>query len=103
MTQIVATDLHGHFSGDLLTAADGEPYDAARAVFNAMFERRPGLIARPRSADDVAMLLAYARAKDLTVAVRGGGHSVAGYSSIEGGLLIDLAAMKAIRVDPGAR
>jgi FAD/FMN-containing dehydrogenase len=103
MTQIVATDLHGHFSGELFTAADGELYDAARAVFNAMFDRRPGLIARPRSAADVATLLAFARAKDLTVAVRGGGHSVAGYSSIAGGLLIDLAAMKAIRVDPGAR
>ncbi len=103
MTEIVATDLHGHFSGELLIAADGEPYDAARAVYNAMFDRRPGLIARPRSAADVATLLTFARAKDLTVAVRGGGHSVAGYSSIEGGLLIDLAAMKAIRVDPGAR
>jgi hypothetical protein len=72
-------------------------------VFNAMFDRRPGLIARASSTTDVVAAVAFARARGLPVAVRGGGHSVAGYSSIEGGLLIDLGAMRKVRVDPDSR
>jgi FAD/FMN-containing dehydrogenase len=91
------------FSGELLTAADGSRYDAARAVFNAMFDRRPDLIARPSNTQDVALALAFARSRNVALAIRAGGHSVAGYSSIDGGLLIDLGAMRSVRVDAGAR
>jgi FAD/FMN-containing dehydrogenase len=91
------------FRGQVLTAADGEAYDVARMAFNAMFDRRPAVIARATCTADVVHALGFARATGLSVAVRGGGHSVAGYSTIEGGLLLDLGPMKAIDVDPEAR
>ncbi len=103
MTPIDLAELRQRFSGELLSATDGAPYDAARTVYNSMFDRRPALIARPSSATDVVRALAFGRAQALPIAVRGGGHSVAGYSSIDQGLLIDLTKMKAIRVDPEAR
>ena len=68
-----------------------------------MFDRRPAVIARATSTADVVHAITFARASGLTIAVRGGGHSVAGYSTIEGGLLLDLGPMKAIAVDPDAR
>ena len=89
------------FAGQVLTSADGAEYDAARAVFNAMFDRRPAVIARaPRRAIDVAAALDFARREGLPIAVRGGGHSVAGYSTIDDGFVIDLGRMKGIEVDP---
>lgn len=103
MTTIDPSGLRSGFGGELLCAADGASYDAARAVFNAMFDRRPGLIARPSTTMDVVAALAFARSQGLAIAVRGGGHSVAGYSAIDGGLLIDLGAMRRVRVDAGAR
>lgn len=105
-SSIAALDLdplRSGFSGTILTATDGETYDAARVVFNAMFDRRPAVIARAVSSADVAHAIGYGRANGLRIAVRGGGHSVAGYSSIEGGLLLDLGLMKGIEVDPVAR
>jgi FAD/FMN-containing dehydrogenase len=103
MTTIDPAGLRPGFGGELLTAADGARYDAARAAFNAMFDRRPGLIARPSTTKDVVAAVAFARAHGIPIAVRGGGHSVAGYSTIDDGLLIDLGAMKQIRVDKEAR
>jgi FAD/FMN-containing dehydrogenase len=103
MSTIDPSPLRSGFGGELLAPSDGTAYDAARAVFNAMFDRRPGLIARPSNTQDVVAALAFARSHGLPIAVRGGGHSVAGYSTIEGGLLIDLAAMRRVRVDVGAR
>jgi FAD/FMN-containing dehydrogenase len=97
------TSLREHFRGELITAADGERFDRARAVFNGMYDRRPALIARVSGVADVIAALQFARQKGLVVAVRGGGHSVAGYSTCEGGLVIDLGAMKGIRVDPVTR
>ena len=91
------------FGGQVLTAADGGAYDAGRLAFNAVFDRRPAVIARATSTSDVAHAIAFARANGLALAVRGGGHSVAGYSTIEGGLLLDLGLMKDITVDPDAR
>ena len=91
------------FAGEVLTAADGERYDGARVAFNAMFDRRPALIARATSEDDVAAAIAHARTAGLPLAVRAGGHSIAGFSTIEGGLLLDLGLMKRIDVDPEAR
>ncbi len=95
--------LRAGFAGEILTAAAGAAYDDARIAFNAMFDRRPAVIARASGAADVARAIGYARANRLTLAVRGGGHSVAGYSTVEGGLLLDLGPMKAIEVDPERR
>jgi len=91
------------FSGQILTVEDGQAYDVARMAFNGMFDRRPAVVARASCTSDVVQALEFARAADLAVAVRGGGHSVAGYSTIEGGLLLDLGPMKGIDVDPVAR
>src|SRR5450755_1097895 len=82
----------------LCSGQDG--YDAARTVPNAMIDRRPVAIARCTGAADVIACVRFARDHDLVVAVRGGGHSVAGKSVCDGGLMIDLSTMKGIRVDP---
>lgn len=97
------TPLRARFRGELLTPADGARFDAARSAFNAAFDRRPSVIARATGATDVVAAVAFARESRMPLAVRGGGHSVAGYSTIEGGLLLDLGAMKGVRVDPAAR
>jgi FAD/FMN-containing dehydrogenase len=95
--------LRGGFRGQLLTSEDAG-YDDARKAFNAMFnDRRPAVIARCSSIDDVVAALRFGRESGLAIALRGGGHSVAGYSTVDGGLLIDLGLMKDIGVDAGAR
>ena len=82
----------------------GEPdYDTTRAIPNAMIDRRPAVIARCTGAADVIACVRFAQEHDLLVAVRGGGHSVAGKSVCDGGLMIDLSTMKGIRVDPSRR
>ncbi len=78
-------------------------YDAARAIWNAMHDRRPALIARPRSGPDVAAAVRYARAEGLLIAVRGGGHSIPGHSVCDDGIVIDLRALSHVRVDPRQR
>lgn len=79
----------------------GDPgYDTARTVPNAMIDRRPAIIARCVGAADVMGCVRFAREHEVLVSVRGGGHSVAGKSVCDVGLMIDLSAMKAIRVDP---
>lgn len=84
--------------------APGESgYDAARRLPNAMIDRRPAIIARCAGAADVVACVRFAREHDLVVAVRGGGHSIAGRSMCDDGLVIDLSAMKGIRVDPVRR
>jgi hypothetical protein len=78
-------------------------YDAARRIWNAAIDRQPGLIVRCRGVADVVAAVNFARANDLLVAVRGGGHSVAGRALCDDGLVIDLSEMRAVLVDPGAR
>jgi len=95
-------ELCDRFADALLTPRDPD-YDAARAGWNARFDRRPGAIVRCGSPDDVAAALEIARERDLLVAVRGGGHDYAGMSSCDGGLLIDLGAMKGIEIDAARR
>lgn len=89
------------FSGELIT--EGKPaYDSARTTFNALIDRRPVAIARCRSAADVAAVLAIAAEHDLRVAVRGGGHNVAGHAMCDGGIVVDLSGLGAVEVDPVA-
>ena len=97
----MATSTTG-FAGDLVAPGD-EGYDEARKVWNGAIDRRPALIARCRSADDVVAALRHARERDLVVAVRGGGHGVAGLAVCDDGLVIDLSPMRGIAVDPAAR
>ena len=82
---------------------DDARYDDARTVFNAMIDKRPAVIAECATADDVAEALRLAASEGYDVAVRAGGHSVAGMSVNDGGLVIDVRPMKTIDVDPGAR
>ena len=88
--------------GQVLRAGD-PGYDEARAVWNAMVDRHPALIARCAGVADVVGAVAFARDHGLAVAVRGGGHNVAGSAVADGALVVDLSPMKAVRVDPAAR
>ncbi len=88
--------------GELLRADDAG-YDEARSLWNGMMDKRPALIARCAGADDVAKAVGFAREHGLLLAVRGGGHGVAGSAVCDGGLVIDLSPMKGIRVDPERR
>ncbi|GAA1181646.1 FAD-binding oxidoreductase [Pseudonocardia alaniniphila] len=90
------------FRGRLITA-DHAGYDAARAVWNGAVDRRPRLIARCSGTSDVAAAVRFARDHDLEIAVRGGGHNVAGTAVCDGGIVVDLSAMRAVWVDPTGR
>lgn len=91
----------GAFAGPILGPGDVD-YEEARRVHNGLIDRRPALIARCRGTADVVAALRFARETNLAVAVRGGGHSVAGLSTIDGGLLVDLSSLKGVHVDPAA-
>ena len=88
--------------GEALRAGD-EGYDAARRVWNGVIDKHPAVIARCAGTSDVIRAVNFARENDLLVAVRGGGHNVAGTASCDGGLVIDLSTMRGVRVDPGGR
>jgi FAD/FMN-containing dehydrogenase len=95
-------ELRARFRGALLRPGE-EGYDDARRVWNGAIDRRPALIARCAGADDVTAAVRFARDGDLAVSVRGGGHSIAGHSVCEGGVMIDLSLMRSVRVDPERR
>ena len=95
-------ELGPSFGGELVGPADAG-YDEARALFNAMIDKRPALIARVKNAGDVARVIALAREQGLPLAVRGGGHNGGGLGSVDDGIVIDLSPMKAVSVDPDAR
>jgi FAD/FMN-containing dehydrogenase len=97
-----ATELASIFSGQLLRPAD-VGYEEARRVHNGLVDKRPALIARCCGLADVVDAVKLARKLGLEVAVRGGGHNVAGRATIDGGVMIDLAPMKGIHVDSDGR
>jgi FAD/FMN-containing dehydrogenase len=85
--------------GEVFTP-EARGYDAARAIWNGRYDRRPALIVRPERAEDVARAVIFAREAGLPVSVRGGGHSIAGFGVADGALALDMSAMKHIRVIP---
>ena len=96
-------ELREAVQGAILTAGD-EGYEDASSVWNGAHDgRRPALIVRCTGAADVIAAIGFARSNDLTIAVRGGGHSVAGFSTCDNGLVIDLSPMSSVRVDPESR
>jgi FAD/FMN-containing dehydrogenase len=106
-TQTTAADaarqeLGSRFSGTLI-GPDDSGYDEARAVFNAMIDRRPALIARCQNTADAAATIAFARDHDLLLAVRGGGHNGGGLGVCDNGVVLDLAGLNSVEVDPANR
>ncbi len=94
--------MRARFAGRMILPGDAG-YDAARRVWNGMHDRRPALIASCGGEEDVVAAVRFAAEHQLLTALKGGAHSVAGYSTVEGGLLIDLSAMNNIDVDPAKR
>jgi FAD/FMN-containing dehydrogenase len=103
---VIPTDALQNFRqthrGDVITPEDAR-YDQARRVWNAMIDKRPAVIARPRGAGDVSLAVRFARDHRLPVAVRGGAHGIAGRGTCDEGIVIDFADMKTVRVDIAAR
>ncbi|MFL5935262.1 MAG: FAD-binding oxidoreductase [Gaiellaceae bacterium] len=100
LNSTLISELDRQVSGSVLSPQD-PAYEAARAVHNGLIDRRPALIVRCRTTNDVIAALALARRVGLEVSIRGGGHNVAGRAVADGGVMIDLAEMKAIAIDPG--
>jgi FAD/FMN-containing dehydrogenase len=94
--------LKGGFKGEILLPSDGA-YDSARQIWNAMIDKRPAIIARCTTTSDVVRAVNFARDNKLVLAVRGGGHHIAGNALCNDGLVIDLSKMKAAQVDPAGR
>jgi FAD/FMN-containing dehydrogenase len=99
---ISVPDLRDGLSGQVI-APDDAAYDQARMIFYGGFDRRPAVVVRPTDASDVSRVVSLARERGLELAVRGGGHSLAGHSTIEGGIVLDLADMHALEINPQQR
>ena len=95
-------NLSERVSGEVITPND-EGYDEARKVYNAMIDRRPSVVVRCTSTDDVVAAVDFARENGLAVAVRGGGHSVPGFGTADDAVVVDLAGMTDVQVDPEKR
>ncbi len=94
--------LRADLKGAVIAPGDAD-YDTARGVFYGKFDRRPAAIIRPADAGEVAYVVGLARETGLPLAVRGGGHSVAGHGTVDDGLLLDMRSLKAIEIDAAAR
>jgi FAD/FMN-containing dehydrogenase len=104
-TSTITTAAHQElagFSGELVGPEDAG-YEEARQVYNAMIDRRPALIARCATPEDVAAVVGFARDRDMLLAVRGGGHNGGGLGVCDDGVVIDLSKMKQIDVDAANR
>jgi len=97
-TEAFAADLQGE-----LLVPGTEAYEAARQIRNADYDLHPALIVRVANADDVSLAVRFAAAAGLQIAVRSGGHSLAGYGTVDGGVVIDMTALKGIHIDPDRR
>ena len=102
MDEKLATELQGQVRGEVIVGSDRR-YDEARKVYNAMIDRRPAVIVRPTAVADVIAAAKSARAEGLPIAIRGGGHSVPGFGTADGAMVLDLSRMKGIRVDPKSK
>ena len=100
--ELALDELRRSAAGEVLGPADAG-YVAARRCFNALVDRRPAVIVRCAGAADVAAAFDFARAHELQVAVRGGGHNPAGHCVVDGGLVIDLSSLRGVEVDAEAR
>jgi FAD/FMN-containing dehydrogenase len=96
------TALHSELHGSVCLP-DEPGFDEARTIWNAMIDRRPGAVVRCRVASDVIGAVRFARDNGLLVAVRGGGHNIAGNAVCDGGLLIDLSPMRSVHIDSNER
>ena len=99
MVTLTLDKLKEQVRGDVIGAAD-EGYEQARKVYNAMIDRRPSVVVRPANVGDVMAAVNFARESHLDLAIRGGGHSVPGFGTCDGGVVIDLSRMRSVRVDP---
>ena len=81
-------------------ATDDPDYESARLVVNAAVDRRPAMIVRPAHATDVSLAVSLARTHGLELAIRGGGHSLAGHGTSDGGLVLDMSSMRGLHIDP---
>jgi FAD/FMN-containing dehydrogenase len=103
MTNLIdVTDLRSRLQGEVV-GPDDPDYDEARAVYNAMIDRRPAVVARCAGVADVQAALEAGQRNRLPIAVRGGGHNGPGFGTVDGGLVIDLSPMHAVEVDPARR
>ena len=102
MDEKAVTDLKGQVRGDVITPGD-EKYDEARKVYNAMIDKRPAVIIRCADVTDVIAAVKAADRENLSVAIRGGGHSVPGFGTADNALVVDLGRMKSVRVDPALK
>jgi FAD/FMN-containing dehydrogenase len=100
--QAILSEFKSHFGGDILLPGDAG-YDDTRRIWNGMIDRKPALIARCKSAGDISQAVRFGREQKVLVAVRGGGHNIAGNAVCDDGLMIDLSLMKNVEVDPKAR
>jgi hypothetical protein len=102
ITSSVHRELASGLRGQVVYPGEGG-YDAARAVFNGMIDRRPLAVIRPVDASDVVRCIEFARRHELPISVRGGGHSVAGHAVCDGAMMLDLSRMKTVQVEPERR
>jgi len=102
LQEATLNEFKAHFRGDLLRPGDAN-YDEVRQIWNAMIDRRPALIARCETLEDVVQSVRFGREHDLLISVRGGGHNIAGHAVCDDGLMIDLSGMRQVTVDPNAR
>ena len=102
MGKLTVEQLREGVQGDVIEAGDAA-YEEARKVYNAMIDRRPAVIVRPVRTEDVVAAVNHARENGLDLSIRGGGHSVPGFGTNDGGVVIDFSRMRSVAVDPASR